>query len=71
MQMVVQYDLTVHQIDVTTAYLQAPIDCKIFVEQSEGFETKTKRDDRLVYRLNKSLYGMKQSGRNWNKRLQD
>ena len=51
-----------NQMDVTTAYLHAPIDCEIFVEQPERFETKT--DDRLVYRLNKSLYGLKQSGRN-------
>ena len=71
MQMVVQYDLTVHQMDVTTAYLHAPIDCEIFVEQPEGFETKINKNNRLVYRLNKSLYGLKQSGRNWNKMLHD
>ena len=45
MQMVVQYDLIVHQIDVTTPYLHAPIDCEIFVEQPEGFETKTEMID--------------------------
>ena len=41
MQMVVQYDLTVHHMDITSAYLRAPIDCEFFVEQPEGFETKT------------------------------
>ena len=60
--MVVQYDLIVHQMDVKTAYLHAPIDNEIFVEQSEGFKT-----NKLVYRLKKSLYGLKQSGRNWKK----
>ena len=64
MQTVVQYDLIVHQMDVKTAYLHAPIDYEIFVEQPEGFKT-----NKLVYRLNKSLYGLKQSGRNWNKML--
>ena len=64
MQMVVKYDLTVHQMDVTTAYLHASIDNEIFVEQPEGLEIKTNGDDRLVHRLNKSLYGLKQSGRN-------
>ena len=66
MQMVVQYDLIVHQMDVKTAYLHAPVDYEIFVEQSEGFKT-----NELVYRLNKSLYGLKQSGRNWNKMLHE
>ena len=66
MQMVVQYDLIVHQMDVKTAYLHAPIDYEIFVEQPEGFKTH-----KLVYRLNKSLYGLKQSGRNWNKMLHE
>ena len=51
MQMVVQYDLIVHQMDVKTAYLHAPIDYEIFVEHPEGFKT-----NKLVYRLNKSLY---------------
>ena len=62
--MVVQYDLIVHHMDVKTAYLHAPIDYEIFVEQPEGFKTK-----KLVYRLNKSLYGLMQSGRNSKKIL--
>ena len=64
MQMVVQYDLIVHQMGVKTAYLHAPIDYEIFVEQFEGFKT-----NKLVYKLNKSLHGLNQSGRNWNKML--
>ena len=66
MQMVVQYDLIVHQMDLKTAYLHAPIDYEIFVEQPEVFKT-----NKLVYRLKKSLYGLKQSGRNWNKMLHE
>ena len=66
MQMVVQYDLIVLQIDVKTAYLHAPIDNEIFVEQPEGFKT-----NKLLYRLNQSLYGLKQSGKNWNKILHE
>ena len=49
-------------MDVTTAYLHAPIDDEIFVEQPQGFKT-----NRLLHRLNKSLYGLMQSGRNCNK----
>jgi len=36
-QVAVQHDLLVHQMDVKTAYLNAPIDCEIFVDQPEGF----------------------------------
>lgn len=71
MQLAVQYDLELHQMDVKTAYLHAPIDCEIYMEQPEGFEVKSKTGEKLVCRLNKSLYGLKQSGRNWNKMLHD
>ena len=58
-----------HQMDVKTAYLNAPIDCEIYLEQPEGFEAKTENGEQLFCRLNKLLYGLKQSGRNWNKML--
>lgn len=39
----------------------------VYMGQTEGFETPNSTDnERLVYKLNKSLYGLKQSGRNWN-----
>ncbi len=66
MQFVTRYNLTVHQMDVKTAYLNAPIDCELYVEQPEGFEVKSQNGKKLVCRLKKSLYGLKQSGRNWN-----
>ena len=70
MQLAAKLDLTVHQLDVKTAYLNAPIDCEIYLEQAEGYEVPRK-DKKLVYKLNKSLYGLKQSGRNWNSVLND
>jgi len=67
MQLAAQYDLILHQMDVKTAYLNAPIDCEIFMEQAEGFEVPSNcGSEKLVYKLNKSLYGLKHSGRNWN-----
>ena len=68
-QLAVQNDMVVHQMDVKTAYLNAPIDCEIYVKQAEGFEKKGENDEQLVCRLKKSLYGLKQSGRNWNSML--
>ncbi|KAL9987803.1 hypothetical protein ACROYT_G002165 [Oculina patagonica] len=66
MQMAAQHDLILHQMDVKTAYLNAPIDCEIYMDQAEGFEVPPGSEGKLVYKLNKSLYGLKQSGRNWN-----
>ena len=38
MQIAVQHDLLLHQIDVRTAYLNANIDCEIYIEQPQGFK---------------------------------
>lgn len=70
MQMAAQYDLDLHQMDVKTAYLHAPIDCEVYMEQPEGSEVKSDTGEKLVCKL-KLLYGLKQSGRNWNKMLHD
>lgn len=66
MQIAVECNLILHQMDVKTAYLNAPIECDIYMEQAEGFEVPSESETKLVYKLNKSLYGLKQSGRNWN-----
>lgn len=69
MQQAVQNDIITHQMDVKTAYLNAPIDCDIYIQQPEGFEKVGKNGETLVCKLKKSLYGLKQSGRNWNNML--
>lgn len=56
-------------MDVKTAYSNAPVDCEIYMEQPEGFEVSDKSVQKLVYRLNKSLNGLKHSARNWNQML--
>ncbi|XP_073821289.1 uncharacterized protein [Musca autumnalis] len=63
----VEYKLFVHQLDVTTAYLNGTIDEDIFMEQPKGFEDPDNPD--MVCKLKKSIYGLKQSGRMWNEKL--
>jgi hypothetical protein len=67
MQIAAEYGLPVSQMDVKTAFLNAPIDCEIYVNQPQGYEVP----GNLVCKLRKSLYGLKQSGRNWNNTLHE
>ncbi|UYV67744.1 hypothetical protein LAZ67_5001856 [Cordylochernes scorpioides] len=53
------------QFDVKTAFLNGELEELVYLEQPEGY----KRDDNSCYRLHKSLYGLKQSFRNWNKKF--
>ena len=64
MQFAVQNDFEIHQLDVKSAYLNADIDCEIYMVQPEGYCEPGKEN--MVCKLHKSLYGLKQSGRNWN-----
>ena len=43
-------------MDVKTAFLHGDLDKEIYMEQSEGFTIKEKKD--YVYKLKKSLYGL-------------
>jgi hypothetical protein len=54
-------------MDVETAFLHSPVDEVIYVRQAPGFVVAGQ--ERHVYKLLKSLYGLKQSPRNWNKTL--
>ena len=69
LQLALQDNLIVHQMDVSSAYLNAPIDCEIFIEQPEGFVEFGKDGKKLFCKLKKSIYGLKQSGHNWNELL--
>ena len=68
-QCAVQNGQMIHQMDVKTAYLNAPIDCELYVEKPEGYVKTNEQGEKLVWKLRKSLYGLKQSGRNWNNLL--
>jgi hypothetical protein len=57
--------LKVQQMDVKGAYLNGILKEDVYMRQPEGFGDGTNR----VCWLQKTLYGLKQSGREWNKEL--
>lgn len=56
-------------LDVKTAYLHGELEEELFMHQPPGFEVPGK--EHLVCRLRKSIYGLKQSARCWNRRLHE
>ena len=54
MQRAVQNNMIIHQMEVKMAYLNAPIDCDIYLEQPEGFKKVGKNSEKLVCKLKKS-----------------
>ena len=61
------YDFELHQMDVTTAFLNGDLEQEIYMTQPEGFVDPTK--PHYVCLLHHSLYGLKQAGRSWNEKI--
>ena len=62
-------DYELDNMDVDTAFLQTQVNEDIYVQQPKGFAKKGTKGEPLVCKLNKSLYGLKQSSRNWYKEI--
>ena len=69
----VQKGLSMHLMDVVTAYLYGSLDSDIYMKVPEGLEIPNKNHNRNMYcvKLQKSLYGLKQSGRMRYNRLKE
>ena len=65
--MVAHLDMELEQMDVKTAFFQGDLEEQIYMEQPEGFSQPGQ--EHLVCKLRKSLYGLKQSLRQWYKRF--
>ena len=60
------HDLHLRSIDFSSAYLNGDLEEEVYMTQPEGFPQGSPTQ---VLRLKKSLYGLKQAGRQWNKKL--
>lgn len=67
LSLVVNEDLHLEQLNVKTAFLNGTLEEEVYMEQPAGFIVKGKED--LIFLLKKSLYGLKHSPRQWNKRF--
>lgn len=52
-------------MDAVTAFLQGDLDEEIFLDQPECFTDGSNK----VCKPNRAIYGLKQAGRQWNKKL--
>ena len=62
--MAAQHGLKLHQMDVTAAFLNGDLEEEVYMSQPEIFVVKGQ--EKLVCKLKRSLYGLKQSPRCWN-----
>ncbi|GJZ19626.1 retrotransposon protein, putative, ty1-copia subclass [Tanacetum coccineum] len=63
------YDYEIWQMDVKTAFLNGYLDEDIYMVQPEGFVDPN--HPRKVCKLQRSIYGLKQASRSWNKRFNE
>ena len=63
--LVASWDMHLEHMDVKTAFLHGDLEEQIYIDQSEGFTQSGK--EHLVCKLKRSLYGLKQTLRQWYK----
>ncbi|GJW31305.1 retrotransposon protein, putative, ty1-copia subclass [Tanacetum coccineum] len=63
------YDYEIWQMDVKTAFLNGHLSEEVYMEQPEGFVNP--KYPNHVCKLKRSIYGLKQASRQWNKRFDD
>jgi hypothetical protein len=61
------HDYEIWQMDVKTAFLNGNIDEELYMMQPNGFVDS--KDANKVFKLQRSIYGLKQASRSWNLRF--
>ena len=69
MTLVAHFDMELHQMDVKTTFLNGDLKEEIYMKQPEGFITNG--NDRIVCKLKKSIYGLKQASHQWYLKFHD
>ena len=54
-------------LDIKTAFLNGELEEELYMYQPEGFS----KNDNLVCKLNKAIYGLKQAAKSWNNKLNE
>jgi histone deacetylase 1/2 len=57
------HDLEIEQMDVVSAFLHADVVSDIYIEQSEGYHVPSSIGTRLVCKLDKAFYGIREAPR--------
>nr|GEZ34368.1 hypothetical protein [Tanacetum cinerariifolium] len=66
---VAYYDYEIWKMDAKTAFLNGYLNEEVYMDQPEGFFSP--KYPNWVCKLNRSIYGLKQALRQWNKRFDD
>ena len=69
LSMVAHFDMELQQMDVKAAFLHGFLDEVIYMDQPEGY-VDPKHPDKVCL-LKRSLYGLKQSPKQWNNRFNE
>ncbi|GKD51696.1 retrotransposon protein, putative, ty1-copia subclass, partial [Tanacetum coccineum] len=63
------YDYEIWQMDVKTSFLNGRLNKDVYMVQPEGFVNP--KHPRRVCKLQRSIYGLKQASKSWNKRFNE
>jgi len=58
---------SLYQLDVKSTFLNGPLEEEVYITQPPGYVEAGQKDK--VYKLNKALYGLNQTPRAWNMRI--
>ena len=60
-----RYDMELRQIDIVNAFVNADLDRPVYMWPPPGYRRRHEHNNRIVWALDKALYGLRQSPRLW------